>query len=113
MGTIRITRGQAEALQAACKHCGLTISDVLRRVARSLVLRPMCYNQENAECSTNDSLGVMVHFRGEVPDNASAGQFRARLVEKCEQALRARKYPVFSTDKVEGRDYIVKEAQDG
>lgn len=111
MGTIRITRAQAETLQMACKHCGLTISDVLRRVARSLALRPMCYNQENAECSTN--LDVMVHFRGEVPQSASMGQFRARLVEKCEQALRAREYPVFSTDKVEGRDYILKEAQDG
>lgn len=111
MGTIRITRGQAETLQMACKHCGLTISDVLRRVARSLVLRPMCYNQQNAECSTNDSLDVMVHFRGEVPQSASMEQFRARLVEKCEQALRARKYPVFSTDKVEGRDFVEVEAK--
>lgn len=111
MGTIRITREQAETLQMACKHCGLTISDVLRRVARSLVLRPMCYNQQNAECSTNDSLDVMVHFRGEVPDNASMGQFRARMMEKCEQALRARKYPVFSTDKVEGRDFVEVEAK--
>ena len=111
MGTVRITRAQAETLQMACRHCGLTVSDVLRRVARSLVLRPMCYNPQNAECSTNDSLDVMVHFRGEVPDNASAGQFRARLVEKCEQALRARKCPVFSTDKVEGRDFVEVEAK--
>lgn len=111
MGTIRITHRQAETLQMACKHCGLTISDVLRRVARSLVLRPMCYNQQNAECSTNDSLDVMVHFRGEVPQSASMGQFRARMMEKCEQALRARKYPVFSTDKVEGRDFVEVEAK--
>lgn len=108
MGTIRITREQAETLQMACRHCGLTISDVLRRVARSLELRPMCYNPKNQECSTN--LDVMVHFRGEVPQSASMEQFRARLVEKCAQALRARKYPVFSTDKVEGRDYVITEA---
>lgn len=109
MGTIRITRKQADMLQMACRHCGLTVSDVLRRVARSLALRPMCYNPQNAECSTN--LDVMVHFRGDVPDNASAGQFRARMMEKCEQALRARKYPVFSTDKVEGRDFVEVEAK--
>ena len=111
MGTIRLTRQQADTLARACHHCHLTISDVLHRVARSLELRPMCYNPQNAKCSTNEPLEVMVHFRGEIPASASADQFRARLEEKCRAALKARRYPVFATDKVEGKDYVEVKAE--
>lgn len=111
MGTIRLTRHQADTLHRACQHCHLTISDVLHRVARSLELRPMCYNSENSKCSTKEPLEVMVHFRGEIPASASADQFRERLDEKCVKALAARRYPVFATDKVEGRDYVEVKAE--
>lgn len=109
--TIRLTAEQFDLLESAARHCGLTISDVLRRVARSLELRPMSHNPENSKCVTK--MELRARFRGEIPDTATLAQFRARLVEKCTQALRARRAPVFATDKVEGRDYIVKEAQDG
>lgn len=107
--TIRLTAEQFDLLESAARHCGLTTSDVLRRVARSLELRPMSHNPENAKCVTK--LDLRARFRGEIPDNATLAQFRARLVEKCTQALKARHYPVFATDKVEGRDYVEVEAK--
>ena len=107
--TIRLTAEQFNLLEMAARHCGLTPSDVLRRVARSLELRPMSHNPENSKCVTK--MELRARFRGEIPETATLAQFRARLVEKCTQALKARKYPVFSTDKVEGRDFVEVEAK--
>lgn len=111
MATVRITTELAEIVRRTCEACSLTPSEVCARVARSLELRPLSHKRENCERVTMAGC-VRLRWRGELPEGATAQQFRDRLYDKCADALeRTAHVEPFSTPLVEGKDYIVKEVE--
>lgn len=111
MATIRITSELAEIVRQTCEACGLDVSSVCQRVCRSLETRPLSHVCEKTNCVTRAG-AVRLRWRGELPEGATAQQFRDRLYDKCADALeRTAHVTPFSTPLVEGRDYIVREVE--
>ena len=111
MATVRITPELAELVRETCAACALTPSDVCQRTARSLELRPMSHNGENADCVTRAG-SVRLRWRGELPEGATAQMFRDRLYAKCADTLaHMAHYVPFATPLREGVDYVVREVE--
>lgn len=110
MATVRITAELAGLLRETCEACALTPSEVCQRTARSLELRPMSHDGENANCVTKAG-AVRLRWRGELPEGVTAQMFRERLYAKCADALAHAPRKPFSTPLREGKDYIVTEVE--
>ena len=99
--TIRMTPELADLVRRCAAHCGMGVSDVLRRTAaylRRIGRERMCNNSNDTKCYTNgrpcnksdDGQRYTATIRArdvELPDGVTPDDFREALAFRCRDAM--------------------------
>lgn len=106
--TLRVTTELAELLRETEAHTGLSISEIVRSVARG-VRRGRVVQLQIGDCATKSGPRVLTVRDAELPYGCTAAEFRAVLAARCREALAKPAARKFQTTAREGVDYVMED----